>query len=421
MSMQQYRTLQRAIAKVVLAGLSGWALMASAAPPGDPSQGDGGVSAFYTWTGDVPRPPGTLLRHEPLPEGLMLENASRGLRILYSSTDGIRGQAPVSASGAVFLPKGTPPAGGWPIVAWAHGTVGIADVCAPSWGGRLQRDATYLNAWLGQGYAIVATDYQGLGTPGGHPYFAARPHAYSVLDSVRAALKGLPGLANAVVVIGQSQGGAAAFAAAGYAPQYAPDINLRGTVATGVPSFSTAHLAKLADRSGDTVDLGIAYTMLLMHLAQQVVPELDPVEYLTDQARAIYERATKACLGELFEATRAAALTRSTVFKKDPLPFLSQTFQYLTYPTLALRQPTFIGIGEKDRDVPPAMQLELVKDSCSAGAPVQAHLYPGLGHSGAVNGSLPDSLPFVRQVMAGGPVASNCGAQPSLPGAAAKN
>ena len=50
-------------------------------------------------------------------------------------------------------------------------------------------------------------------------------------------------------------------------------------------------------------------------------------------------------LGELFEATRAAALTRSTVFKKDPLPFFSQIYQYLTYPTLALRQPTFIGIG----------------------------------------------------------------------------
>lgn len=351
----------------------------------------------------------------------MLENASRGLRILYSSTDGIRGQAPVSASGAVFLPKGTPPVGGWPIVAWAHGTVGIADVCAPSWRGRSQRDVAYLNTWLEQGYAIVATDYQGLGTPGGHPYLAARPQAYSILDSVRAALKGLPGLANAVVVIGQSQGGGAAFAAAGFAPDYAPDVNLRGTVATGVPFFSPAGLAKLIARPGDAIDPAIAYTMLLMHLAQQVAPELEPVKYLTDQARAIYEKAKEACIAELFEATRIAGLTRSTVFKMDPSPFMSQTYQYMTYPTLALRQPAFIGIGEKDRDVPPAMQLQLVKDSCEAGASVQAHLYPGLGHSGAVNGSLPDSLPFVRQVMAGGPVASNCGAQPSLPGAAAKN
>ena len=418
--MQEFRIVQRAIAVAMLAGLAGWTLVASAAPPGEPSPGDGGVSGFYSWTGDIPRQPGTLLRHEPLPQGLLLENASSGLRILYSSTDGIRGQAPVSVSGAVFLPKGTAPAGGWPIVAWAHGTVGIADACAPSWRGRSQRDIAYLNAWLEQGYAIVATDYQGLGTPGGHPYLAARPQAYSILDSVRAALKGLPGLANSVVAIGQSQGGGAAFAAAGYAPEYAPDIDLRGTVATGVPFFSAAGLARLAARPGDAIDPTIAYTMLLMHLAQQVAPELEPAKYLTDQARAIYERTKEACIAELFEATRIAGLTRSTIFKKDPTPFLSQTYRYMTYPTLALRWPTFIGIGEKDRDVPPAMQLQLVKDSCAAGAPIQAHLYPGLGHSGAVNGSLPDSLPFVRQVMAGRPVASNCARQPSLPEPAAK-
>jgi hypothetical protein len=70
--------------------------------------------------------------------------------------------------------------------AWAHGTVGIADVCAPSWAGRSEPDITYLNHWLDQGYAVVASDYQGLGTPGGHPYLTTRPEAYSVLDSVRA-------------------------------------------------------------------------------------------------------------------------------------------------------------------------------------------------------------------------------------------
>ena len=51
-------------------------------------------------------------------------------------------------------------------MAWAHGTVGIADKCAPSWAGRSQRDVDYLNHWLGQGYVVVASDYQGLGVPG---------------------------------------------------------------------------------------------------------------------------------------------------------------------------------------------------------------------------------------------------------------
>ena len=422
--MRTDQPFRRGIFVLAFIGLSGWTCPADAAPAADPSQGDGDVSAFYTWTSELPAKPGTLLRHEPLPKELMLENAASGLRILYSSTDGIGGHTPVAVSGAVFLPKGTAPAGGWPILAWAHGTVGIADACAPSWRGRSQRDIDYLNTWLGQGYAIVASDYQGLGTPGGHPYLATRPEAYSVLDSVRAALGGVPGLANSVVAIGQSQGGAAAFATAAYATEYAPDIRLRGTVATGVPYFSPEILSRLdAARPRDVVAPTLAYTLLIMHFARQVVPGLDATEYVSDQARPVYEMAAKSCIGDLFNATRDAALTVNSTFKKDPSPVLRKTYEYMSYPTLALRQPIFIGTGEQDRDVPPAMQLQLVKDSCSAGAPIEAHLYPGLDHSGTVNGSLPDSRPFVKKVLAGEAVGSNCIALPNLPlpGAPPKN
>src|SRR2546421_10496593 len=117
----------------------------------DPLQGDGGVSPFYVWTDEVPDPSGTMLREEALPDDLVLANASEGRRILYTSTDGIDRKSPVTVSGAVFFPKSAPPSHGWPIIAWAHGTVGIADVCAPSWRGRLQRDVDYLNTWLAQG------------------------------------------------------------------------------------------------------------------------------------------------------------------------------------------------------------------------------------------------------------------------------
>src|SRR5438067_333714 len=96
------------------------ALAQSPAP--DPSQGDGRVSAFYQWTGPVAGKPGQLLNTEPLPNELGLSQAGIQKRILYTSTDGVDGTSPVIVSGAVFIPKGTPPASGWPIVAWAHGT-----------------------------------------------------------------------------------------------------------------------------------------------------------------------------------------------------------------------------------------------------------------------------------------------------------
>jgi hypothetical protein len=144
------RWVATGIAAAMLAAATMSACIARAAqvPAPDPSQGDGGVSTFYTWGGAIPDAPGKLLRSEPLDPALGLAAAGAQFRILYTSTDGIGGTARVVVSGAYFVPKGTPPEGGWKLLAWAHGTTGIADICAPSWNARSPRDAAYLNAWL---------------------------------------------------------------------------------------------------------------------------------------------------------------------------------------------------------------------------------------------------------------------------------
>ena len=77
--------------------------------------------------------------------------------------------------------------------------------------------------------------------PGPHPYLKTRPAAYSVLDSIRAVSGGNFGLSNNILLVGQSQGGGAAFATAAFAPNYAPELNIRGTVAIGVPYLSKRH------------------------------------------------------------------------------------------------------------------------------------------------------------------------------------
>ena len=77
----------------------------------------------------TPAPPGTLVRTEPataytLPPGVM------ATRILYHTRTADNSDA--LASGVVLVPYGTPPKDGWPILAWSHGTSGVARVCAPS-------------------------------------------------------------------------------------------------------------------------------------------------------------------------------------------------------------------------------------------------------------------------------------------------
>ncbi|WAP65803.1 lipase family protein [Pseudomonas fortuita] len=393
-------------------GLSALALSIGAmaaetyAPKPDPQQGDGRVSAFYTWSKAIPGTPGKLLRSEPLDQALSLPNAASAQRILYTSLDGIDGKTPIVVSGALFIPKGQAPAGGWPVASWGHGTVGVADICAPSWAGRSYRDVQYLNRWLDEGYAIVATDYQGLGVPGGHPLLNNRMAAYGILDAAKAVVAGVPGLADKVLIIGQSQGGAGAFAAGAYAATYAPKLGVKGSIGTGV--IYTVGSKNVGEQDQDKVDPALAYGFYTLLAAQQYDPNIDPRDFYTDKALPLFEQARTSCLSALVSDVVGTGLTPANAkkdYKGDQLkPWLAQ----VSYPTLKLAQPIFIGTGAEDKTPAAATQVALMQDACKAGSVVQGHLYKGLGHSETVNASLKDSIPFARQVISGQPVTPNC-------------
>ncbi|MFT8481655.1 MAG: lipase family protein [Gluconobacter cerinus] len=354
--------------------------------------------------------PGALLNSAPLAETLSLPNAARSLRITYLSTDGVTGKGLVPVTAEVIVPAGEAPAGGWPIVAWAHGTVGNDDSCAPSLNPYSERNTHYLSEWMKRGFAIVATDYQGLGTPGVHPYLNTRAEAYSVLDSVRAALKSVPGLQNKVMIVGQSQGGGAAFASAAFAPTYAPDINVRGTVATGIPYVTPEILSGLLQEAGKSSGYSplVAYTLLIGSSYAGLHPAFRPEDAFTSKAMPAFKAAAESCLTGLSDTAEKDGLTLANALQPTFVKAMTPAFKTMTYPTLKLAQPLFVGTGTADQDVPPQLQEGLVKAACAAGSTVQAHLYKGLDHSQTVNASLPDSAAFTKAVMAGEPVTPQC-------------
>ena len=378
----------------------------------DPSQGDGGVSAFYVWDKEVPGTPGRLLRQEPLPESLMLVNASKGLRVLYTSTNGIDGKTSITVSGAIYFPKGTAPSEGWPVVAWGHGHTGVADVCAPSWAPRRQRDIDYLNAWLDQGYAIVATDYQGLGTPGGHPWGVLKAEGYSLIDSVRSAMTAFRQLSNSVVFIGQSQGSRAVLFASLVAQQYAPTLRLKGTVATGVtagPPFAPETKAKqipVPPLAGGGANARLAVESLFRFRALD--PSFHPADYLSDAAKPAFEAARTACNAAIEQAVNQNGVTTENVFRTNPEAAATKAAPYLRYPRPKFVHPIFIGTGLDDVTAYPEGQYNFIMAACYEGSTVEAHYYAGKDHSAAVNASLVDSVPFVRKILAGQQIISNC-------------
>lgn len=385
---------------------------------GEPSQrahmtlGDSNLSDFYEFDTELAQP-GKLLRQEALEKHQSNPGAGKNVRLLYSSTDGLGGKNLVAVSGVLFLPEGKPPTGGWPLMAWTHGTVGIADICAPSWNGRQEQDRTHLQFWLKNGYAVVASDYQGLGTPGTHPYLATRPEAYSNLDIIRAVQSADFPVSKKVVLFGQSQGAGAAVATAAYASKYAPDVGIAGVVATGVPYFSPKALVALQEsRPPDKVDPMLGYNMLALSLVQRINPEFKLADYVSEDVLPIARSVQNTCHKDVKARVIEEKLTYNRVFKKPPTEPLVAAFSKMGYPTLKLPVPTFIGTGGKDKDTPPRMQAALVKGACKAGSNIVSKLYPDLDHRAVVPGSTGDTLPFVKSVFSGEELKGNCGNLP---------
>lgn len=134
-----------------------------------------------------------------------------------------------TATAVVLIPKGTAPAGGWPVIAWGHGTTGVADQCAPSNpGANLAGYAPLLAEIVKAGYAVVAPDYEGLGSAGIHPFLNADSEGRSVIYAVKAA-RDKYSLSSRWMAAGHSQGGHAAIAAAERASVIGLDF--KGTVA----------------------------------------------------------------------------------------------------------------------------------------------------------------------------------------------
>ena len=111
--------------------------------------------------------------------------------------------------------------GSYPIVSWAHATSGIFSECGPSNIRNLWYHFMAPYALVQAGYVVVAPDYQGLGVGHDaqgrailHPYLAHPSHANDVFYAVEAAQKAFPTLSTQFVVVGHSQGGGVAWAAA---------------------------------------------------------------------------------------------------------------------------------------------------------------------------------------------------------------
>ncbi len=345
-------------------------------------------------TPDVASTPGAVTAVEMLPASSWIPGAVTGTKVTYTTTGPLGRSA--TSTGAVFLPPGEPPPGGWPVVSWAHGTVGIADRCSPTVTGKI--GGPYLAHWLSQGYAVVATDYVGLGTPGLHPYLDGPTEANSVIDMVRAARAVEPALSPRWIVLGQSQGGQAALFTAARATGRAPELDFRGAVATGAPSNLenlTTHVTPGFPRlplEGSTVF--VSYILAGLRAAR---PDIDVDRFLTPVGRDALAAAETECYETMAPKLAGVSIGSLVARPLDDPALLAAVRDMLEVPTTGYDRPVFLGQGLTDDIVPAPLVLKLAAELAANRQPVTFRTYP-TGHLETMRASLPETTAFVRDL-----------------------
>lgn len=371
---------------------------------------------FYRWQRDLTGSPrGTLLRSEPLSDTQLVRGAARGWRVLYVSI-GHTGRE-VAVSGLVYVPKGVAPEGGWPVISYAHGTTGITAAAAPS----LNPLAELLkhpvlgtaSSFLEVGYAVVATDYEGLGTAGPHPYLHGFSLANSQIDAVRAGRKVTTTLSPVWVAMGQSEGGLSTLFTAAYATTMAPELDYRGAVATAPPT-------EWATLTSSTSDLGRVLIPLILHAASYHDASVDADGWLNEDGRDLlsawrtsFLQEPGTVLGTFLPLWGKPLLALAPGEKTDmeAVRRLTAAVDYapLEVPRQRLDRPVMLAEGGNDELCVPGTVVRLAHDLRAKGSEVDYHFYPEAGHLAVPHHAFVDALQFVRRI------APSCqGSQPDI-------
>src|SRR5690606_30113975 len=176
------------------------------------------------------------------------------------------------ATALVIYPRTQQPRDGWRVVVWEHGTVGSGDSCAPSRNTFNPRFKAMAESLLAAGYVIVAPDYEGLGTPGIHPYLHLESAAQSAIYSVRALKEDLGAqMHGAWMSVGQSQGGHASLGTAEFANR---DANYKGAVAAAPASSLGYIIAEVAPAAIRNLELAEGAGLYPVGTARNVYAEL---------------------------------------------------------------------------------------------------------------------------------------------------
>ena len=363
------------------------------------------LNADYSGAGNVP---GALISATVLPtiDRRLRATTSLSARIEYTSTSGITdGHTPVS--GTVFVPRGKPPEGGWPILAFGHGTTGVASECGPSLSQTLLGSSLIVQALVKEGYLVTVPDYQGLGMEGTyHPYLDATTAGYNVIDAVRATRKLVPEASNKWVGVGLSQGGQAVWAANELAANYGSGLDLRGTVSLSPPTNLTGFATEAA---GGTLNRDQEPALqLILHSLKKEYGDFN----LDDYRRGIVEAkwdVLSACMGPDIDERKKIIDQITPDDLRPSSPEAVDTLRgYLTKMSLPqgpTAAPMLVIYGDKDTLLPASWTDGAIEASCAMGDVIEISAQTAKGHDDIDQSRV---FPWINERFHDAPVVNTC-------------
>lgn len=359
-------------------------LAAAAADAAKPPRGPSGVK-FYDPPKKYPKKHGKLIWQRKA-KGLTAADAAKSNTLVLYTSKTNRGKK-TAVSGVVSVPKGKAPKRGWPVITYAHGTTGVADVCAPTRVPPKSPQAPYVyyidpvvGDWLEAGYAVVRTDYTGLGTPGPHGYLVGKDEGRSVLDIVAAARQLNPKIGKRFLIAGHSQGGHAALFAAGYAGEWAKGLKLRGTVAYAPASHLRQEAQALPALTQPSPATALA--TLIVDGASVGSAAVKPPQILSDEVLAHYPQLEQTCLPQLEGSNSLGGIAPSDMIRPggDLGPLYAQLDA--ENPAVKTAAPIALFQGTADTTVLPAFTTMLDEELRALGNQVTYVRFPGVNHAG---------------------------------------
>jgi pimeloyl-ACP methyl ester carboxylesterase len=363
---------------------------------------------------DSPR--GSVIWTRPLDGTMALPSAARNILVAYRSVDD-RGRI-VPVSGTVAIPQGKAPKGGWPVITWTHGTTGLAAICAPSRDTASGPEHDYietirnlLDGFVKQGYAVVASDYVGLGIDGFHPFLQGVPTGRNALDMLRAARAIEPAIGTRYAVMGHSQGGQVDLFAASMGPSYVPEFKLVGNVAFA-PGSHIADRLNAVMRS-DNAELSLPYVLYALQSYATTDRRIELRRILTAEALRHLPELHVQCMSHALTKTHWAKAVAKDQFVAAPDIKAFLAFAARNEPGhLRIAAPTLIVQGTDDVTVFPQATDDLARQLCARGNVLTYRPIPGADHNGSMKDGAAVALDFINARFAGKAAESDCRALP---------